>query len=1010
MKKLILITSLFLIITQGFAQELTIEEAQKQSRGIIKELFEFRIFMDALKVRQFYDIHRTNTNNKDLQDSIIRFRDVTKKINFSVKGEVDYVHFWVWISNNPDPRTPDGALPELLPAIYTVKFKPTWKTPAPPKDNREYTCKVISNLDQIKNILTLDKTKFDEYVNSAYLDGKNDKTIILRNENVPIFANAGLFKGFDYLEKRIGISPGSVIGIEKYTERFLPNNNDNKFTLSFNLEETVVANIEKVRLEIYKQEGDKKVLLHKTEDITDLKNENSFEWNGLQTENTEADKFITHADNPLYARIVASEGTGGKEFPIEKKFKVKGDLVEVTCLAFFETEDKAKPLKLEYTIDNSNDDVKFVAGKIIITDKNGEAIDNIELKKSGDILETNTVDWDPKKVKAKLKYENTPLNFEFIASTDAEFKDKYTANTTSFLNPLKITTTTSRGDFAPGIENYANNKLKIEYEVKDVASLNSYNPKIQIYNESGETIISTLAGFDKTKKEITWDGKKDDGQFVVDADCDYEIQLQTGENFSIFKGTDNDVNINAEGWRNFRFTGTSPWNDFSTFNSISVNYNNTLTTSGIKPKESERPLEYLEKHLVENVEFFGENIGTGNIYFVYILKLVEKVIKDKNNTVLNDYIISIKKDISLGIRVKKINKGVSNHSLGFGLDINAKKNPQLLAGDVNSHYLYHLIYLVTGSNFYDNRSTIDEMKKVHNDFMGNLKKTSLTNIKTEVINRLNKLSSLSSYEIEVQNEQRVFSFENIVNSMLTEILQSIIDDTPEYTGNNKEEVINILSNQKMRLVFLSSEFYYVEKLMNDLIEAYYYDVRFPNDYNEIKEYLKNIELKIKEMLAELTEYESNLDDPSPTFTIQPSNMDSFKKLNTTIKESNDIIIKNYGNLGAMPGNILLAINNSSDIYGGLIIENGFFDMNTDLVKCFTDNEYISWGGKYKKEHDWMHFEVRPKGSTNLGSDKGQVDLYLDIDSLDDLINKINALGFEQYKWNDSDKKDYIVKK
>lgn len=304
------------------------------------------------------------------------------------------------------------------------------------------------------------------------------------------------------------------------------------------------------------------------------------------------------------------------------------------------------------------------------------------------------------------------------------------------------------------------------------------------------------------------------------------------------------------------------------------------------------------------------------------------------------------------------------------------------------------------------------MKTVHNEFMNNLKKISSADLKSEVISRLDKLNSLASYELEFQEGKKLFSFNDIRNDEITNYLQSIIDEIPAYTGDNKEAVINKLSAQLLQLVFLSGEVSYVKELMDDLFKAYYFDVRYLNDYNQVREYFEYVESKIKEMGVELNSYKSNLSDDVPLFNIKNSSMESFSKIFEEVIESNDIIKTRFSEkLSEMPEKIKSALNNSSDVHGGKILESGFFELNVELVKCFNDNEYITWGGFYPCSHDWMHFEVRPLDNRQYSweKSKGQDNLHYDF-TLDEIINKINDFGFEQYKWNDSDKKDYIVKK
>ena len=110
MKKLILITSLFLIIAQGFAQADStegaqtdsIEVAQTKAKGILKQLFMFQMAIDVLETRQLM-------SDNELGDSVENYMFYYDNALF-FKSTLDYKFFWNTVLGRKNHKVPSKQL------------------------------------------------------------------------------------------------------------------------------------------------------------------------------------------------------------------------------------------------------------------------------------------------------------------------------------------------------------------------------------------------------------------------------------------------------------------------------------------------------------------------------------------------------------------------------------------------------------------------------------------------------------------------------------------------------------------------------------------------------------------------------------------------------------------------------------------------------------------------------------------------------------------------------------
>ncbi|MFW6145322.1 MAG: hypothetical protein ACOC4Y_00845, partial [bacterium] len=110
---------------------------EERVSGMLKELFEFRIAKDALRIYNLTNVDESWTPNAELRDSIIGFRELAG-INFSLRDTMAYDHFWSFICNGGGYKSPEGAKEDMSEAKFNIQFNPTWnKTQEDPPEGTE---------------------------------------------------------------------------------------------------------------------------------------------------------------------------------------------------------------------------------------------------------------------------------------------------------------------------------------------------------------------------------------------------------------------------------------------------------------------------------------------------------------------------------------------------------------------------------------------------------------------------------------------------------------------------------------------------------------------------------------------------------------------------------------------------------------------------------------------------------------------------------------------------------
>jgi hypothetical protein len=980
MRKIFLLAALLILTQAVFAQEnndntnVTVDQAKENSKGILKQLFMFKMAADVLETRQLI-------SDNDLGDSIENHMTNYDNALF-FKSTLEYDFFWNSVLGRKKYKVPSSKIfleskdKYLANNVvntsidFDIVLTPQWENPATEDKLKDYTIEITP-----KNYVNLDfsesdKVKFKNTLNSRF------STNVSTPKLAPV--SEAVFDGLENLRTLLTkstLSPSDILEIQ-FSKKFVPNNNEDKFKLDFNLKETNLADIKKVSLEIYKKVGDENIVLHKSNDITDLENIKYFEWDGKKKSDGETEEvnYVTYADNPLFAKVIASEGEGGNNYTLEGEFKVKGNLVELSCLSFFEIEEDSSPFEIEYNIDNSKDEVKFVAGKVVITDKNGDKIDEIELAKSGDVLESNSIEWDAKGFKDKLKCENSPLNFELIASTDTEFKDNYTDIRASHLNPLKIVNKTEDGVFAPGIKNSVNKELKIEYELKSIDGIDLSNAKIQIVDKNNNLIIESLSGFSVEKKKINWDGKKSDNSFILNDDCDFKIQLVAGRDNKFVAEVAGNVDPDAESWRDFKYK--DDWRTFDEYKEIKELYIDEFEELEI---ETDDPLKYITDNYVD-AEFLGREI-TVNKRFLYVLRHIEEqmgrgVDGNSNSNSYSDY-KTLFSEISSDARMSTINTSagqvLSNHSLGFAIDFDATKNPMI--GSVNM-YLFN--WIVSDLYLYGIRSDKEKMKSAHDLF------------KERVIDKAISISDIQLIFSEItdyENNTTYYQIKDLINNPIGVDLENMVNTLKELMEEPEENYLEIIEKSEEYWTLtndIGQKILKLKEILPKYNKGLFLEYQSKESYEGAILYLSDMEgqtLKTLEWLKEIFDYyegnsleqwlvrvqdfflgKTNEINTAYNCTVLNGLIERLSSIENKIKneKSTNTSFKTFGN------NLKLDIENAGPVTGNKLFDFGYFALSLEIVsKVYTDNEYTYWGGLYKTNHDWMHFEIRESNQKRL---------------------------------------------
>ena len=196
------------------------ESKEERVSGLLKELFEFRIAKDALRIYNLTNVDKSWTPNGELRDSIIGFRELAS-INFMLRDTMAYDHFWSFISNGGGYKTPDGASEGSAEARFKIQFNPDWnKTQEDPPEGteRKYSVEIHPS---VPNNDDINETDFKEATNKPITDTKLSFADNQNNENNREAVNSGIYEAMEFIAGKIdSLGSGEAIGegIVKFSE------------------------------------------------------------------------------------------------------------------------------------------------------------------------------------------------------------------------------------------------------------------------------------------------------------------------------------------------------------------------------------------------------------------------------------------------------------------------------------------------------------------------------------------------------------------------------------------------------------------------------------------------------------------------------------------------------------------------------------------------------------------------------------------------------------------------
>ncbi|MEQ9374024.1 MAG: hypothetical protein RIG68_02515 [Imperialibacter sp.] len=536
--------------------------------------------------------------------------------------------------------------------------------------------------------------------------------------------------------------------------------------------------------------------------------------------------------------------------------------------------------------------------------------------------------------------------------------------------------------FTPGI---GDDKLEIHYSIESTEKYPLQYAKLQILIPDKTLVYDAIEGIEiKIDATVEWDGKMnqgsnkgkyirfDDGEFIVriigSEDKEFSKQFEAT--------TKARVDIDSDKWKDFKYKDIdveAKYWSFETFKNLKEGYEKS-----VEKISDEHPLDYLNANLVP-VKFLDQGPFILNIRFGYVLKLFEQSLSASKRLEYSNYLKGVSFDSKL--RMTSLGNGVSNHAIGFALDINSSKNPM-----ITSSSIYHFIEFVTGvPSFYGRRGDrsfdfVDELKQAHNVFAERLKLDSPTPVSWEYL--LSSAASIEAFEARAPDNEDdpAYFLEDISERTPTKdigLVQAQVDDLKRTEGL-KVEVLKICDDAEESLVKIESQLdalkgivkeyedgmlrrYFVSdrleasrkylQFASSEIEALRLDIAGVKEYlnlNDIQQFLDDF-LKYIDQLSEdqkqpltfeagvgIADLDDHISEVYLKFSSLSNSFDTYKKYLDGIK----------------------GIVEASDVQQGkYIMENGFFNLRSDFVKDWFAIDYTYWGGFYNTNHDFMHLEV-----------------------------------------------------
>ena len=425
------------------------------------------------------------------------------------------------------------------------------------------------------------------------------------------------------------------------------------------------------------------------------------------------------------------------------------------------------------------------------------------------------------------------------------------------------------------------------------------------------------------------------GQFW---DCFWDIDCLIGDevtNISDVEKVNFILDKDFELWKDFDFSDyvAGEYEDYKNDKDV---YEGVLVLD-----DEETALEHLTNNLVKT-SFLGTEVVLHK-RFIYIL-----------NQVIDDIGIAHYSSISNSpsisdFRIKRSLSNtsyISNHRLGFALDLNAMQNPQLY--DSDQKQILEFLEIATEYIFRTTRVSVSDSYKAQSNFKERIldvnKTISTVNTSINTVGQL--LTDEDSYQLsEIKNDQ--------INIDLNLIIDNVLNSS------------NINLFDPVRLDELNSKLEKSEALLVALKAGFLIDHQFNSETKKLEEIIESATEKLESIQTKVSEF---------GFTDGVFNGSGIEELKSTmdcllvsnIENHINTLKDKIGTLSTFANSLQSKIvNDGSGFRGKNIFAYGFLNVDKELTEAFYGNQYIRWGGRYKTSKDWMHFEVTPTKVSDL---------------------------------------------
>ncbi len=510
----------------------------------------------------------------------------------------------------------------------------------------------------------------------------------------------------------------------------------------------------------------------------------------------------------------------------------------------------------------------------------------------------------------------------------------------------------NRFDFHSGIDD---DRLEIIYSFEKNEFYKISDARMEIYiNDS--TLVFIKNSIPTENGKLLWDGKITEGaykgEYIRADNGPFKIVL------SAFANQTPEIHFKTS------ITCLIPeevdeWRDYPHFHGyvIPENFTGSLFEfyKTLKPKYEaaippnvysnyDNPFDFLDKNLVFEGEFLKKKLLLNKVFQEY-LKGVEEVMNNRNS--YEAYCQKYESLINGSFAIRDIREGnnLSNHALAMAIDIDPNHNVDIRPsqGDkMRAKEIFKVIEHITGLEMYGQTPLAGQMKASNQLFK--------SIVDEDYLQLLINQGSFSLTEID--SLYNLIKYEGDLNYRLDEVRNKILETGTKYfelipasndTERELEEKYIETINECLLLVdHIELEINQIEKIVEGLQPQTILYQRFMNDIIYLSEYVDLFDQEFRpEILASLVTEVASISIKQKANEIAELEREFDLELNNYHIEISNIVKRRKN-------------------YFLQLAETGFFEMELDLVDSFLIySEAFRWGGNFKYQKDWMHFELHP---------------------------------------------------